>query len=44
MRYVAAGLIEMHGRRMSADWKGMQFTYRPDALPHFLSHFEPIVK
>ncbi len=44
LRYVAAGLIELHNRRLSVEWKGMEFTYRPDSLPHFLSHFKPIVK
>jgi len=44
LRYVAAGLIEMYKARTEAPWKGMRFTYRPDALPHFLSHFLPIEK
>ncbi len=44
LRYVASGLIELHGQRLKANWKGMQFTYRPDSLPHFLSHFKPIPK
>jgi len=44
MRYVAAAIGELYKERASAIWKGMRFTYRPDALPHFLSHFEPIPK
>jgi len=44
MRYVAAALVEMYRERSKAAFKGMRFTYRPDALPHFLSHFEPVSK
>lgn len=43
LKFVAAGLIDLFNKRESTTWRGMRFTYRPDALPHFLSHFEPIV-
>lgn len=44
MAYVAAALAELYRERERASWKGVRFTYRPNALPHFLSHFEPILK
>ncbi len=42
LEYIAASICEFHANRESCPWKGMKFAYRPPALPHFLSHFEPI--
>ncbi len=42
LEYVASALLELYANRRSCPWRGMRFSYRPDALPHFLSHFEPI--
>ncbi len=44
MEYVAASICELYDQREKAPWRGMKFTYRALALPHFLSHFEPIRK
>ena len=43
LKYVAASLAEMYEQREKLVVSGMKFTYRSPALPHFLSHFEPIV-
>ncbi|MDP8228240.1 MAG: tryptophanase [Candidatus Electryoneaceae bacterium] len=42
LEYVAASLVELYAQREQSPWRGMQFTFRPTALPHFLSRFEPI--
>jgi len=42
MEYVAAAITELYHSRETGTPKGMRFTYRPLALPHFLSHFEPV--
>ncbi|MBT3233083.1 MAG: tryptophanase [Calditrichaeota bacterium] len=42
LEYVAAAIIELFKNREACPWRGMRFSFRPNALPHFLSHFEPI--
>ena len=42
LQYVAASLVDLYSERTKSPWRGMKFSYRPDALPHFLSHFTPI--
>ncbi len=43
LMYVAAAIAELYHERETCPWRGMKFTYRPPALPHFLSYFEPIL-
>lgn len=44
LEYVASAICELYKERGTCPWRGMKFNYRPAALPHFLSYFEPIVK
>lgn len=44
LEYVASSICELYHQREESPWRGMRFSYRAVALPHFLSHFEPIRK
>ncbi|MBM3328258.1 MAG: tryptophanase [Calditrichaeota bacterium] len=42
--YVASAIVDLHRKRSQIPWRGMKFIHRPEALPHFLSRFEPLVR